>query len=82
MLQERYASKNEAADLRRAFNTLDINGDGQIDADELAETFNRLRHKAKKVGLLQVCSCPLSVGETPSFHALNNGLQRMLFVLV
>ena len=72
MLQERYSRKNEAADLRRAFNTLDINGDGQIDADELAETFNRLRHKAKKVGPLQVCSYPLEDEETPSINTGRN----------
>ncbi len=54
-LQERYARKNEAADLRRAFDLLDIKNDGHIDAEELAETFSRLRHKIKKArALLQI----------------------------
>ncbi len=47
--QERYARKNEAADLRRAFDLLDIKRDGHIDGEELAETFSRLGHKIKKV---------------------------------
>jgi Ca2+-binding EF-hand superfamily protein len=51
-LQERYARKNEAADLRRAFDLLDIKNDGHIDAEELAETFSRLRHKIKKARAL------------------------------
>lgn len=51
-MQERYARKNEALDLRRAFDVLDANKDGQIDADELAMTFRRLGHKARTVRLL------------------------------
>ena len=49
-LQERFARKNEAADLRRAFDTLDKNHDGHIDANELNALFLALGHKTKKVG--------------------------------
>jgi hypothetical protein len=48
-LQERFAKKSEADDLRRAFDKLDSKGDGKIDADEIAALFNKLGHKAKRV---------------------------------
>lgn len=48
-IQERFARKNEAAELHRAFNTLDRNHDGVIDADELNALFLDMGHKAKKV---------------------------------
>ena len=48
-MQERYARKNEANELRRAFETLDCKKDGRVDAAELAEVFQRLGHKAKNV---------------------------------
>lgn len=48
-LQERFARKNEAAELHRAFTTLDRNHDGVIDADELNALFLDMGHKAKKV---------------------------------
>jgi len=56
-VQERFARKNEAAELHRAFNTLDRNHDGLIDANELNALFLDMGHKAKKVGLFQLC-CP------------------------
>eukprot|EP00898_Chlorokybus_atmophyticus_P002172 jgi/Chlat1/2956/Chrsp2S08911 len=46
--RERFARKNEAEDLRRAFDRLDTKGDGKIDAAELAEVFSKLGHKTKK----------------------------------
>ena len=49
IVQERFARKNEAAELHRAFNTLDRNHDGIIDADELNALFLDMGHKAKKV---------------------------------
>ena len=63
-LQERFARKNEAADLRRAFDTLDKNHDGHIDANELNALFLALGHKTKKVGSGQPkqpqgISCPM-----------------------
>lgn len=48
-LQERFAKKSEADDLRRAFDKLDSKGDGKIDAEEIAAMFNKLGHKAKRV---------------------------------
>ena len=48
-LQERFARKNEAAELHRAFTTLDRNHDGVIDAEELNALFLDMGHKAKKV---------------------------------
>lgn len=57
IVQERFARKNEAAELHRAFNTLDRNHDGLIDANELNALFLDMGHKAKKVGLFQLC-CP------------------------
>ncbi|KAL3151990.1 Outer dynein arm docking complex 3 [Trebouxia sp. C0010 RCD-2024] len=46
--RERFARKNEAAELHRAFTTLDRNHDGLIDADELNALFLDMGHKAKK----------------------------------
>jgi len=46
--QERFAKKNEAEDLRRAFEKLDTKGDGKIDPEELGNAFQLLRHKMKK----------------------------------
>ena len=48
-LQERFARKNEAAELHRAFTSLDRNHDGVIDSDELNALFLDMGHKAKKV---------------------------------
>ena len=48
-IQERYAHKNEATVLRRVFELMDTKRDEKIDAEELAETFQRLSHKARKV---------------------------------
>lgn len=48
--QERFARKNEATDLKRAFELLDRNRDGKIDADELAAYFAATGHKIKKAG--------------------------------
>lgn len=47
--QERFARKNEADDLRRAFQTLDKKGDQKIDGDELNQVFMALGHKTKRV---------------------------------
>lgn len=46
--RERFAKKNEAEDLRRAFDKLDTKGDGKIDAQELREVLLLLRHETKK----------------------------------
>eukprot|EP00959_Pyramimonas_sp_CCMP1952_P269072 5625551-Pyramimonas_sp.AAC.1 len=46
---ERFAKKNEAVDLRRAFDKLDSKGDGKIDTDELVRFFTIMGYKAKKV---------------------------------
>jgi calmodulin len=46
--RERYARKNEAEDLTRAFNALDRKGDGKLDAEELQALFNALGHKPKR----------------------------------
>ena len=52
--QERFARKNEGAELRRAFDTLDSRGDGRLDAEELGRVLARLNHKARKArGLRQ-----------------------------
>lgn len=46
--RERYARKNEAADLKRAFNALDSKGDGKIDPEELNQVFLTLGHKPRR----------------------------------
>lgn len=46
--RERYARKNEQAELERAFRTIDKKGDNQIDPDELRQLFVELNHKAKR----------------------------------
>lgn len=46
--RERYARKNEAADLKRAFNALDSKGDGKIDPEELNAVFQALGHKPRR----------------------------------
>lgn len=46
--RERYARKNEAADLKRAFNVLDSKGDGKIDPEELNQVFQTLGHKPRR----------------------------------
>jgi calmodulin len=45
--RERFARKNEAEDLRRAFAFLDRRGDGRIDADELRAVFEALGHRPR-----------------------------------
>ena len=47
-IQERFARKNEGAELRRAFDTLDSKSDGRLDAEELGRVLARLNHKARK----------------------------------
>ena len=59
-MQERYARKNEAADLRRAFEILDSKHDGHIDAEELRDIFEKMNHKVKRVTF----SFSLDYGET------------------
>eukprot|EP00879_Flechtneria_rotunda_P008116 GHRR01008501.1.p1 GENE.GHRR01008501.1~~GHRR01008501.1.p1 ORF type:complete len:190 (+),score=47.52 GHRR01008501.1:243-812(+) len=46
--RERYARKNEAEDLKRAFNALDRKGDGKLDPEELNQVFVTLGHKPKR----------------------------------
>lgn len=46
--RERYARKNEAEDLERAFNALDKKGDGKLDPEELNLVFQQLGHKPKR----------------------------------
>jgi len=46
--RERFAKKNEAEDLRRAFEKLDTKSDGKIDCEELNTVFQMLNHKTKK----------------------------------
>lgn len=46
--RERYARKNEAEDLRRAFAFLDRKGDGRIDPEELNTVFAALGHRPKR----------------------------------
>lgn len=66
-LQERYARKNEAADLRRAFELIDSKNDGRIDAGELAELFDKMKHKVKRVSTL--ATMPFLFNRlTRSFH--------------
>mmetsp|Transcript_1464 Transcript_1464/g.4989 ORF Transcript_1464/g.4989 Transcript_1464/m.4989 type:complete len:184 (-) Transcript_1464:201-752(-) len=45
--RERYAKKNEAEDLKRAFDKLDVNHDQKIDADEISQVFASLGHRCK-----------------------------------
>ena len=47
-MQERYARKNEADELRRAFELLDSKHDGRLDAQELSQLFSKLGHPVKK----------------------------------
>lgn len=47
--QERFARKNETQHLRMAFERLDANKDGHIDAEELRSYFDAVGHKTKKV---------------------------------
>lgn len=49
--QVRYARKNEVQQLRMAFEQLDINKDGLIDAEELKTYFEAMGHKTKKESL-------------------------------
>jgi len=49
--QERFARKNEAAELRRAFDTLDTKADGRLDAEELGRLLAKLSHRARKARL-------------------------------
>lgn len=52
--REKYAKKNEAEDLRRAFDTLDTKGDGKIDSEELNAVFVRLGHKTKRGDIIDM----------------------------
>ena len=47
--QERFARKNEAEDLKRAFGILDSKSDGKLDSEELEAFFVKLKHRVKKV---------------------------------
>ena len=53
-LQERFARKNEAVELRKAFDALDSKRDGKLDAHELGQLFHRLGHSLRKVGFTTV----------------------------
>jgi Ca2+-binding EF-hand superfamily protein len=48
-LQERFAKKNEASDLLRAFHVIDTKKDDKVDSGELNQLFARLGHKIKRV---------------------------------
>jgi calmodulin len=45
----RFARKNEATDLARAFEKLDCRGDGRLDVDELFAALAKYGHNVKKV---------------------------------
>ena len=47
--QERFARKNEAAELKRAFDAIDGKKDGKIDQDELGRLFIKLGHTTRLV---------------------------------
>jgi calmodulin len=46
--RERFARKNEADDLKRAFEFLDRRKDGVIDEEDLSQVFTSLGHKTRK----------------------------------
>ena len=48
-VQERYARKSEAEDLKRVFHRLDSKADGKIDLEELQAIFTQYKHKVSKV---------------------------------
>ena len=66
-MQERYARKNEAADLRRAFELLDSKHDGHIDAEELRDIFEKMNHKVKKAKL---CNSSVILGKQDPVNTL------------
>ena len=45
LARQRYARKNEQDELERVFRTLDKNGDGKVDSEELGLLFQALGHK-------------------------------------
>ena len=46
--RERYAKQNEGEQLRRAFDKIDKQGDGKIDAEEIAHLFKELGHRCSR----------------------------------
>jgi len=48
LARQRYARKNEQDELERVFRTLDKNGDGKVDSEELGQLFMVLGHKPNR----------------------------------
>lgn len=69
-IQEQYARKFEASDLRRAFEALDVHADGIIDVHELRSALRRLGYRLSKAWMVfgvQVC-----ITMTPRTHSPTN----------
>ena len=49
LARQRYARKNEQDELERVFRTLDKNGDGKVDSEELGLIFQALGHKVSLI---------------------------------
>lgn len=76
--RERFARKNEAEDLRRAFDFLDKKKDGVIDEDDLNQVFMSLGHKTKKGEIADMIwevdeDCDNALNWKVRFAALLNG---------
>lgn len=55
--QERFARKNEAAELKRAFDAIDGKKDGKIDQEELGRLFIKLGHTTRLVSATPASQC-------------------------
>lgn len=53
LARQRYARKNEQDELERVFRTLDRNGDGKVDSEELGQLFTLLNHKVRECQALE-----------------------------
>ena len=63
-VQERYARKSEAEDLKRVFHRLDSKADGKIDLEELQAIFTQYKHKVSKVRRHRLGISTLSIAVT------------------